>query len=50
MLAEFVAFALPDLHAEVDWGRDPVFLEQELGPLLRQAAAGRRVADVVVQL
>ncbi len=50
MLAEFVDFALPELHAEVDWGRDPVFLEQELGPLLRQAAAGRRVADVVVQL
>ncbi|MFN8513175.1 MAG: DUF4351 domain-containing protein [Chloroflexia bacterium] len=50
LLAEFVAFALPDLHAEVDWSRDPVFLEQELGPLLRQAAAGRRVADVVVQL
>jgi hypothetical protein len=50
MLAEFVAFALPELHSEVDWGREPVFLEQELGPLLRQASAGRRVADVVVQL
>jgi hypothetical protein len=29
MLAEFVAFTLPDLHAEVDRGRDLVFLVGE---------------------
>jgi len=50
LLAEFVAFALPELYTEVDWGREPVFLEQELRSVLRQAAAGRRVADLVVQL
>lgn len=50
MLAEFVAFALPDLHAAIDWGREPVFLEQELRPVLRQAAVGRRVVDLIVQV
>jgi hypothetical protein len=50
MLAEFVAFALPDLHAAVDWGRAPVFLEQELRPILRQAALDRRVGDMIAQL
>lgn len=50
LLAEFVAFALPDLHPEVDWSREPVFLEQELRPLLRQAALNRRVGDIVAQV
>jgi hypothetical protein len=50
MLHEFVAFALPDLHAAIDWRREPVFLEQELRPVLRQAALARRVTDVVVQV
>jgi hypothetical protein len=50
MLAEFVAFALPELHAAIDWSREPVFLEQELRPVLRQAAVGRRVADLVAQV
>lgn len=55
LLAEFVAFTLPALHEEVDWGRAPAFLEQELRPVLRRAAApargsGRRVADLVVQV
>ena len=46
LLREFVAFALPGLHLEVDWSRAPVFLEQELRPILRQAALGRRVGDL----
>lgn len=50
MLAEFVAFALPDLYTEVDWGRAPVFLEQKLRPILRQAALDRRIGDLVAQL
>ncbi|MFN8515466.1 MAG: hypothetical protein U0841_23345 [Chloroflexia bacterium] len=50
MLAEFVAFALPGLHAAIDWAREPVFLEQELRPVLRQAALGRRVVDLIVQV
>ena len=36
MLAEFVAFALPELHAAIDWSREPVFLEQELRPVAGQ--------------
>jgi Domain of unknown function (DUF4351) len=50
MLTEFVAFALPDLHAAIDWAREPVFLEQELRPVLRQATLGRRVVDLIVQV
>ncbi len=50
LLREFVAFALPELHLAVDWDRAPVFLEQELRPILRQAALGRRVGDLVAQL
>jgi hypothetical protein len=50
MLRECVAFALPELHEAIDWGRAPVSLEQELRPRLRQASLGRRVADLVVQV
>lgn len=50
LLQECVAFALPELHDAIDWGRTPVSLEQELRPRLRQAALGRRVADLVVQV
>jgi hypothetical protein len=50
MLVEFVAFTLPELHAAIDWAREPVFLEQELRPVLRQAAVGRRVVDLIVQV
>jgi hypothetical protein len=50
LLRECVAFALPELHEAIDWGRAPVSLEQELRPRLRQAALGRRVADLVVQV
>ncbi|MFN8511514.1 MAG: hypothetical protein U0841_02755 [Chloroflexia bacterium] len=50
LLQECVAFALPELHEAIDWGRTPVSLEQELRPRLRQATLGRRVADLVVQV
>ena len=50
LLPEFVAFALSDLHAATDWSIAPVFLDKEFQAIVRQAAVGSRVADLVVQL
>lgn len=50
LLRECIAFTLPDLHDAIDWSRKPVSLEQELRPILRQAALKQRVADLVTQV
>ena len=46
--SEFMAFFFPAAHAAIDWTRAPVFLEQELVQLQRDAAVGRRLADKLV--
>lgn len=50
LLPDFLAFAVPELHAAIDWQVPPVFLDKEFQSLSRQAALRQRAADVVVQL
>ncbi|MDC8758357.1 transposase [Janthinobacterium fluminis] len=46
----FMAFYFPQAHAEIDWSRGHVFLEQELAQVARDAALGKRLADKLVRL
>lgn len=43
------AFFFPDIHADLDWGRDCESLEQELRQLAPMAEVGKRIADVLVK-
>jgi hypothetical protein len=47
---EFMAFFFADVHAEIDWARDPVFLDKELQQVAREAELGRRTVDKLVQI
>jgi hypothetical protein len=49
-LADFFAFFFPQIHAEIDWSRTPVFLDKELQQVVRDAELGRRLADKLVQV
>ena len=42
---EFLAFAFPRIHQEVDWSRDYESLDQELPKILPQSETGKRVVD-----
>ena len=46
-LRETLAFFFPEIHAEIDWGRDCEALRQELLPAA--PAGAKRIADVVVK-
>ena len=46
-LRETLAFFFPEIHAEIDWGRDCDVLRQELLPAA--PAGAKRIADVVVK-
>jgi hypothetical protein len=50
LLPEFVAFALPDLHAAIDWSRKPEFMDKELQAVARRAATGQRNVDLLAKL
>lgn len=48
-LALALAFFYPSVHADLDWSRDFVALDQELRKLAPQGAVGKRVADRLIQ-
>ncbi|MEC5161079.1 MULTISPECIES: DUF4351 domain-containing protein [unclassified Janthinobacterium] len=46
----FMAFYFPSAHAQIDWSREPEFLEQELAQVARDAELGKRLADKLVKV
>jgi hypothetical protein len=46
----FMAFYFPSAHAEIDWSREPGFLEQELAQVTCDAELGKRLADKLVKV
>lgn len=48
--ADFLHFFFPQAHASVDWSRPPVFLDQELRAVIRDAEAGKRFVDKLVRV
>ncbi|HZV66875.1 MAG TPA: transposase [Telluria sp.] len=47
---EFMAFYFPYAHAQIDWLRPHVFLEQELAQVVRDAGLGKRRVDKLVRV
>ena len=42
---EFMEFYFPAAHAEIDWSKDHVFLDQELQAVVQDAELGKRFVD-----
>ena len=49
-LQGFFALFHPNIHADIDWSRLPVFLDKEFQRIMRGAAIGRRVVDRLVRV
>ena len=47
---DFMAFFFPQIHAEIDWARGYVFLDQELSQITRDAEIGKKVVDKLVKV
>lgn len=47
---EFMSFYFPDAHAEIDWLRPYVFLEQELAQVVQDSELGKRLVDKLVRV
>ena len=47
---DFMAFFFPQIHAEIDWARGYVFLDQELSQITRDAEVGKKVVDKLVKV
>ena len=47
---EFILFFFPQAHAEIDWTRQPEFLDKELQQVVRDAELGRRLVDKLVKI
>ena len=47
---EFLLFFFPQAHREIDWTKQPEFLDKELQEVVRDAELGRRFADKLVKL
>ena len=47
---EFMAFYFPDAHAEIDWSKEHVFLDQELRAVVQDAEFGTRFVDRLVRV
>ncbi len=48
--ADFLQFFFPAAHAEVDWSKPVIFLDQELRAVVRDAELGSRYVDKLVQV
>ena len=46
----FLAFFFPEAHADIDWTREPEFLDKELQQVTREAELGRRYVDKLVRV
>ncbi|MBC8379243.1 MAG: cytosolic protein [Planctomycetes bacterium] len=49
-LPEFMAFYFPAAFTEIDWSKEPVFLDQELRAVVRDAELGKRFVDKLVRV
>lgn len=47
---EFMLFFFPQAHGEIDWIRQPEFLDKELEQVVRDAELGKRLADKLVKI
>ena len=47
---DFLLFFFPYIHAEVDWTKQPVFLDKELQQVIRDAELGKRLVDKLVKI
>jgi hypothetical protein len=47
---EFLAFAFPEIHTEIDWSRGYESLDKEMPKILRKAKTGRRVVDKLIKV
>lgn len=47
---DFLQFFFPSVHAQVDWSKPVIFLEQELRAVARDAELGTRYVDKLVEL
>ena len=48
--ADFLQFYFPRVHAQIDWGDAPVFLDQELRAVVQDAELGNRFVDKLVRI
>ena len=47
---EFMEFYFPLAHAEIDWSKEHVFLDQELQAVVQDAELGKRFVDKLVRV
>jgi hypothetical protein len=47
---EFMLFFFPQSHREIDWTRQPEFLDKELEQVVRDAELGKRLADKLIKI
>jgi hypothetical protein len=47
---EFMLFFFPQAHREIDWKRQPEFLDKELQQVIRDAELGKRLVDKLVKI
>jgi hypothetical protein len=47
---EFMLFFFPQAHREIDWTRQPEFLDKELEQVVRDAELGKRLADKLIKI
>lgn len=46
----FLAFFFPTIHGEIDWNREPEFLDKELQAVLPETVAGRGTVDKLAKV
>ncbi len=47
---DFILFFFPQAHQEIDWTRNPEFLDKELQQVVRDAELGKRLVDKLVKV
>lgn len=47
---DFLSFFFPPIHGDIDWNRQPEFLDQELQKIVKEAETGRRSVDKLVKV
>ncbi len=45
---EFIEFYFPEAYTQIDWSEEPIFLDQELRSVVRDAELGKRFVDKLV--
>lgn len=47
---EFMQFYFPEAYTQIDWSKEPVFLDQELRAVVHDAELGKRYVDKLVRV